>query len=458
MPSARCRPATILSACVALAAATAAFGDVGALVIRNARLFDGHDATLQEGVTIVIRDRRIASIGHAPPPADLPAIDAGGRVVIPGLIDAHAHPTLAVGIAGVRDADPGYVQLRAAVEARRMLYRGFTTIRDVGGPAFGLKRAIDEGLVEGPRIFPSGAIISQTGGHADFRQRVALPRRASQESDALERLGYALVADGPDEVLAAVREQLRLGATQIKLAAGGGISSEFDPIDSVQYDAAELRAAVEAAADWGTYVTVHAYTPIAIRRAIEAGVRCIEHGHLIDEPTMKLLAERGVFLSPQAFLFGGGYATLAPRPAGARAAGPPEGGEHSGERSKGERVADGLDRMMTLARKYKVKIAFGGDFFGSPAIYAAQSREFGARLKWFGSPEILRQATGLNGELLALSGPRNPYGRVGVLEPGALADLLIVEGNPLEDIRILENPERNLSVIVKDGRIVRSTL
>lgn len=430
------------------------------LAVVNARLFDGRDPVLKDGVTIVLQGNRIASVGREAPPAGLPVVDAGGRVVIPGLIDAHAHPTLALGLQGVRDADPAYATLRAATEARKMLYRGFTTIRDVGGPAFGLQRAIDEGLVEGPRIFPSGAIVSQTSGHGDMRQRVTPSRRLDGVTDDLERLGYTRTADGPDEVLTAVREQLRLGATQIKIAAGGGISSAFDPIDSVQYTADEVRAAVQAAGDWGTYVTVHAYTPIAIRRSIEAGVKCIEHAHLIDEQTMKLIAERGVFLSPQAFLFGGGYAALAPRPA-AGAGGPPrtETPAQAAQRAKGELVGLGLDRMMQLAKKYRVKVAFGGDFFGAPMIYAAQSREFGARLKWFTPAEILQQATGVNGELLALSGQRNPYpGRVGVIEPGAMADLLVVDGNPLEDIRVLEEPEKNLRLIVKDGRVVKGTL
>jgi len=429
------------------------------LAIVNARLFDGRDPALKDGVTVVVQDNRIVSVGRGAPPAGATVIDAGGRIVIPGLIDAHAHPTLALGTQGSREADPSYATLRAATEARKMLYRGFTTIRDVGGPAFGLQRAIDEGLVEGPRIFPSGAIVSQTSGHGDLRQRVTPTRRFDGVTDDLERLGYTRTADGPDEVLTAVREQLRLGATQIKLTVGGGISSAFDPIDSVQYTADEVRAAVQAAADWGTYVTVHAYTPIAIRRSIEAGVKCIEHAHLIDEQTMKLIAERNVFLSPQAFLFGGGYATLMPRAAGA--GGPPrtETPAQVAQRAKSELVGTGLDRMMTLAKKYKVKIAFGGDFFGAPVIYAAQSREFGARLKWFTSAEILQQATGVNGELLALSGARNPYaGRVGVIEPGAMADLLVVDGNPLEDIRVLEEPEKTLRVIVKDGRVVKSSL
>ena len=435
--------------------ARAADAPAGDIIIRNARVFDGRSAQLRDGVEIRVRGNQILAIGPAAEAAADGArvIDAGGRVVLPGLIDAHVHPTIAVGFSAMRDNDANYVAARSVAEARQILLRGFTTIRDMGGPAFGLKQAIDEGVVEGPRIFPSGAIVSQTSGHGDFRQRVAQPRRWSGQDDALERLGYGLIADGADEVTAAVREQLRLGATQIKLAAGGGISSLYDPIDSVQYFEAELRAAVQAAADWGTYVAVHAYTPTAIRRSVEAGVRSIEHAHLIDEPTMKLIAERGVFLSPQAYVFGGAFAP----PAGA-ASGPPPTPAQLAQRAKSQLVSTGLDRMMQLARRYQVRVAFGTDVFGSSRVFGWESREFGARLRWFSSAEILRQATSINGELLALSGARNPYGRVGVLEPGALADLLIVDGNPLEDVRVLEEPEKNLRLIMKDGRIYKQTL
>jgi len=448
----------VFPAVLALALApivSAAADPASILIIRNAQIFDGRSDKLRAGSEVVVSGNLITAIRAAGSPIESGAttIDAGGRVLLPGLIDAHVHPAIPVSFAQIRDNDPGYLTARAAAEARAMLMRGFTTIRDMGGPVFGIRQAIDEGIIEGPRIFPSGALISQTSGHGDLRQRIDTPsRRWSGQSDPLETQGYALIADGPDEVAAAVREQLRLGATQIKLMAGGGISSIYDPIDSVQYFESELRAAVQAAADWGTYVTVHAYTPAAIRRAVEAGVRSVEHGHLIDEPTMKLIAERGVVLSPQAYLFSGIFNT--PPVPGA----PPLTPTQIAQREKSAMVASGLDRMMQLARQYDVKIAFGTDVFGAPRVFALQSREFGARLRWFTPLEILRQATSINGGLLALSGPRNTYGRVGVIEPGALADLLIVDGNPLEDIRVLEEPQKNLRIIVKDGRVVKNTL
>jgi imidazolonepropionase-like amidohydrolase len=230
--------------------------------------------------------------------------------------------------------------------------RGFTTVRDMGGPAFGLKRAIDDGTVAGPRIFPSGAVITVTGGHGDFRQPFELPRTLGAPQSRGEQLGAAMIADSPDEVRVRVREQLMLGASQIKLTAGGGVASPHSPLDVTTFTEAELRAAVEAAEDWGTYVTVHAYTPTSIQRAIAAGVKCIEHGHLMDEPTARLIAEKGVWLSTQAF------------PDEMADAFPPG----SSERDKAMEVFAGTDRTIALAKKYKIKTAFGTDIIFSHAL------------------------------------------------------------------------------------------
>jgi imidazolonepropionase-like amidohydrolase len=409
------------------------------LLIVNARVFNGRDAELSAPSTLRVSEGRIVSITAGPPTSSGGAvIDAGNRVVIPGLIDAHVHPSIPLGFTAMRDLQPDYAAHRSAAEARAMLLRGFTTIRDMAGPSFGLKQAIDEGVLVGPRIFPSGAMVSQTSGHGDFRSRAA-SSVSNTGMDVMEQRGYGRLADGESAVLLAVREQQREGAAQIKIAAGGGLSSNYDPLDSVQYLDAELRAAVRAAADWGTYVAVHAYTPESIRRSVEAGVRSIEHAHLIDEPTMKLIVQRGVFVSPQAYLFSGNAFPMTGRAAG---------------------MPSGLDRMMQLAKKHGAKIAFGTDVFGGSRMYALQSKEFTARLRWFDSLTILRQATAVNGELLALSGPRNPYAgaSLGVLESGAWADLLIVDGNPLVDIGVLEDPEKNLRVIVKGGVVYKNTL
>ena len=249
-------------------------------------------------------------------------IDGGGRTLMPGLIDVHWHamlvrPTPAAALAG----DVGYTNLLAGAEATGTLMRGFTTVRDLGGPAFGLKRAIDEGVVAGPRIYPSGAVITVTSGHGDFRQLSDLPRTIGGMLSRMEQLGGSMVADSPDEVRLRVREQLMQGASQIKLTAGGGVASPFSPLDVSTFTEPELRAAVEAAENWGTYVAVHAYTPASIQRSIAAGVKCIEHGHLMDEATAQLMAEKGIWLSTQPFLDARPQARLAARGAGQDAAG-----------------------------------------------------------------------------------------------------------------------------------------
>jgi imidazolonepropionase-like amidohydrolase len=274
-----------------------------ATLFKNARVFDGKSNHLSTSTSVLVVGNKIEKIGRdivAPEKATL--IDAGGRTLMPGLIDAHWHamlvrPTPAEALTW----DVGYANLVAGAEATETLLRGFTTVRDVGGPAFGLKRAIDEGIIAGPRIFPSGAVITVTGGHGDFRQTFELPRNLGSAQTRMEQIGGSLLADSPDEVRLRTREQLMLGATQIKLTGGGGVASPHSPLDVTTFTEPELRAAVEAAENWGTYVTVHAYTPDSIKLAIAAGVKCIEHGHLMDEATAKLIAERGVWLSIQPF-------------------------------------------------------------------------------------------------------------------------------------------------------------
>jgi imidazolonepropionase-like amidohydrolase len=363
---------------------------------------------------------------------------------MPGLIDAHWH-TMFVrpSVPQLLTADVGYLNLVAGAEATATLMRGFTTVRDMGGPSFGLKRAIDEGVLAGPRIFPSGAMISVTGGHGDFRQPFELPRTLGAPQSRGEQVGAAMIADSPDEVRVRAREQLMLGASQIKLTAGGGVASPHSPLDVSTFTEAELRAAVEAAENWGTYVTVHAYTPVAIQRAIAAGVKCIEHGHLMDEATAKLIADKGIWLSTQAF------------PDELAEAFPPG----SSEREKAMEVFAGTDRVMTLAKKYKIKTAFGTDILFSPQLAPQHGALLTKWVQWFTPAETLVIATGTNGELLALSGNRNPYpGKLGVVEEGALADLLLVDGDPIANIKLIEDPDKNLLVIMKDGRIYKNTL
>ena len=417
-------------------------------LFENVRIFDGKSEQLSANVNVLVRGNTIDKISKDPIPIDgnSPAkiIAGGGRTLMPGLIDAHWHAMLVRPTpAQLLVDDVGYLNLVAAAEATDTLMRGFTTVRDVGGPSFGLKRAIDEGIVAGPRIYPSGAIITVTSGHGDFRHAHELPRVIGTPLSRQEKTGAAMVADSPDEVRVRVREQLLQGASQIKLTAGGGVASPNSPLDVSTFTEAELRAAVEAAENWGTYVTVHAYTPAAIQRAIAAGVKCIEHGHLMDEATAKLIGDRGIWLSTQAF-----PDELADAfPAGSQ------------ERAKAFEVFAGTEKTITLAKKYKLKTAWGTDILFSPRLAQRQGELLVKFARWYTPAETLAMATGTNGELLAMSGKRNPYpGKLGVIEEGALADLLLVDGDPIADIKLIEDPAKNFVVIMKDGKIYKNSL
>ena len=326
-------------------------------------------------------------------PEDAERIDCGGRAVIPGLIDAHWHSTL-VGVTQTQAmaADIGFIHLMAGREAGATLMRGFTTVRDTGGPAFGLQLAIDRGVLPGPRIFPSGAMISQTSGHGDFRLLNELPRVAGDLSHS-ELAGVAAIADGRDEVLRRTREQLMKGASQIKIMAGGGVSSLYDPLDTMQYLEEEMRAAVEAAADWGTYVCAHVYTPGGIQRALRAGVKSIEHGQLADSETIAMMRDAGAWWSIQPF--------LADEDANPKS--------DPRQQAKQLEVAEGTVRAFEEGRDAGVRMAFGTDILMNPRGAASQGRQL-AKLTRFMTPlEALHMATGAAGELLALSGDRAPY-------------------------------------------------
>lgn len=417
------------------------------VLFQNVRVFDGKSGTLSGPSNVLVRGDKIERISTAPIPTDRSAktqiIEGSGRTLMPGLIDAHWHAMLIrANPAQAMAGDVGYNNIAAAVEATDTLMRGFTTVRDVGGPVFGLKSAIDSGLIAGPRIFPSGAVITVTSGHGDFRQLSELPRTIGTLS-RMEQIGASMVADSPDEVRLRVREQLMQGASQIKLTAGGGVASPFSPIDVSTFTEAELRAAVEAAENWGTYVTVHAFTPAAIQRAIAAGVKCIEHGFLMDEATAKLIAEKGVWLSTQ------------PLPEGLRE-GFPVG---SVQRAKADEVWPGIARTYELAKKYKIKTAWGTDVLFSQALAQQQGAILASLVRWYSPAEALAMATGTNAELLALSGKRNPYpGKLGAVEEGALADLLLVDGNPIANINLVADPNKNFVVIMKDGKVYKNIL
>ncbi|MFN3448961.1 MAG: amidohydrolase family protein [Roseococcus sp.] len=415
------------------------------LLLTNLRLFDGVTPRLREGVNILIESERILALpGADEAVAEAVTRDCGGRLAMPGLIDAHWHSMLcAIPQHVAMTAELGFVHIAAAREAERTLLRGFTTIRDAGGPAFALKRAIDLGLIPGPRIYPSGAMISQTSGHGDFRLRQDIPRAASAPLGQAELGGVSAVADGEAEVLRRVREQLLLGATQIKIMGGGGVSSAYDPLDTIQFRESEQRAAVEAAADWGTYVMSHVYTAPGIRRALRAGVRSIEHGQLCDEETARMMAGEGVWWSLQPFL-DDEDANPKPDPA---------------SRAKQREVAQGTLRAFEFAQRFRVNMAWGTDILFSPEGLANHGRQIAKLTRFFDPLELLAIATGRNGELCALSGARNPYpGPVGVIAPGAMADILIAEGDPARSLDFLMDPARNLKLILKGGRIHKDGL
>ena len=414
------------------------------VLFENVVIFDGKTATLSAPSNVLVKGNIIETISTAP--IDAPGavrIAGAGRTLMPGLIDAHWHAMLASLPGSELVGEPGYGALVAGREATDTLMRGFTTVRDVGGPVFSLKRAIDEGMVVGPRIYPSGAMITATSGHGDFRQRTDLPRTIGGYLSRMEILGGAMVVDSPDEMRTRVREQFMQGATQIKLTAGGGVSSPFSPLDVTTFTEAELRAAVEIADQWHTYVVAHAFTSDSVRRAIAAGAKCIEHGFLMDEETAKLIADSGVWLS------------LQPLPDALRTNLP----IGSVEREKAEEVWPGIGRTYELAKKYNIKTAWGTDVLFSRALAAQQGAILASLSRWYTAPEALTMATSTNAELLKLVGPRDPYpGSLGVVEEGALADLLLVEGNPLENLDLVADAATNFKVIMKDGTIYKNTL
>jgi imidazolonepropionase-like amidohydrolase len=415
---------------------------------RNVRVFDGEAERLSGASDVMVTGNVIRSIAAASTEhggdGGSTVIDGGGRVLMPGLIDVHAHlafATLPLTVAMTASAE--YIAILGSVAARDMLMRGFTSARDCGGPVFGMKLAIDQGLVPGPRIWPSGAMISQTAGHGDFRLPYEIPRGTCGWLSHSELVGAAAIADGVDEVLRATREQLRGGASQIKMMAGGGVASSFDPLDVTQFTEAELRAGVEAAENWGTYVTVHAYTPRSVQQALRAGVRCIEHGHLLDEQTVAMLAEHDAWWSIQPFLDDEDAPPLL----------------DPDSRAKYEQVVRGTDRAYELAQRHSVKLGWGTDSLFDAKLAARQGAQLAKMTRWFTPAQILRMATSTNAQLLAMSEPRNPYpGALGVVAEGALADLLLVDGDPLANIGLLSTPETSLTVIMKDGVIYRNTL
>jgi len=418
------------------------------ILFTNVNVFDGVSDSLDLDTNVLVENNLIVSVGSSISlPEGTDVIDGGGRTLIPGLIDGHNHIMLPASPFNLAYSYHWtYTGALVVREAESMLMRGFTTLRDAGGPSYGIAKAIDEGIVPGPRIFSSGHWITQTSGHFDFRLPNDSHPRERIDRSKFER-EWSYIADGVSEVRAYSREVLRQGATQLKLSLGGGTSSPYDPLDTTHYSLEEIRAAVEAAEDWNTYVIVHAYTDESVMRSLEAGVKSIDHGNLIeDEETIVAIKEAGAILNPQILIFTPDEQMLA--------SGDPA------KVAKGAPIRDNVDHFMNLIKKHDLPIAFGVDLFGPPELMSMQNLEFTRRLRWFTPAEILRQATYNTAQLVEMSGPRNPYqeGPLGVIKPGAYADLLLVDGNPLEDLSILEDPDRNLVVIMKDGVVYKNTL
>lgn len=400
------------------------------IIFANCAVLDGTVSERREGYHILVEGERIKEVSDRPINCvGAETIDIAGRTLMPGLIDAHVH-VIAVDAALARLAEQPItlVSLQAGRVLEGMLARGFTTVRDAGGGDGGLAEAVAQGLVRGPRLFPSGQALSQTGGHGDLR-----PRTRSVVSCACCEYGAGLarIADGVDECRRAARDELRKGATQIKIMASGGVASPYDPIWNLQYSDEEMRAIVEEARSWHTYVLAHAYTPEAIRRAIDNGVRSIEHANLIDMPTAERAAAAGAFVVPTLVTYDALYRF-----------GRDLGIAEVSLAKLGEVREAGLHSLGVL-QQAGVKIGWGTDLLG--AMHKHQSHEFVIRAEAMPAWEVIRSATSVNAELL------NRSGELGIVAPGALADLIVVDGDPLADISLLDGQGEHLSVIMKDG-------
>jgi imidazolonepropionase-like amidohydrolase len=434
------------------------------VLFNNVNIFDGLNDGLKLRQNVLVQGNKIKTISDAPiqvgPEATV--IDGGGRTLMPGLIDCHVHLTIAENFGTIEsDFTYGDLHLNAAVAARHMFLDGFTSARDVGGPAFPLKRAVDAGKFLGPRIYPSGAFISQTSGHGDFRARNDPNPSLCNCSNAANfvRFGIGVSVDGRPNVLAATRQNLMQGAAQIKIMAGGGGSSKYDPIDVTQFTEDEMKAAVDAADDWGTYVCAHIFTDKAIRRFVKAGGKSIEHGFFMSEDVVEMIAEKGLYVVPQMW---GVSPELFNNPLV-----PVE--KHAAIHAMHEKYKMFAPWLL----KYGVNVAFASDLVG-PVLDGIKARRYEMywRTQAFGSNfEVLKQLTSTAGKLLSEAGPRDPYpGVKGVIEEGALADILVVDGNPLKDFSVLganerwytetrpPQPNHNLQIIMKDGQIYKNTI
>lgn len=416
-------------------------------LIKNGNVFDGNHDTLFMQANVVILDNMISEITDTFVSEERfdRVIDACGHTVIPGLIDAHVHVALTGGGAEMEPMRADETAIRGAKNAEEMLMRGFTTVRDAGGMVWGIKHCIDNGYTIGPRIFPSHSGIGQTSGHCDNRPSAASQRTIEGYMSPVMNNRVWILADGVDEVLRAVRDQLFLGASQIKLFLGGGVSSVYDPLMTVQYTFEEIEAAVKAARDYGTYVMAHLYTNESMQRAVRAGVMSLEHTQLMNEDTARMIADEGVWVCPCPSFDPNAKMDFV---------------EGENMLRKWKMVAAGVEQQVELIKKYNLNMVFGTDMASNKYFDEEnQLKDFGRFKRQFGSFEGLRAATGRVNDLFKLCTYQNPYpeGKIGLLEKGSFADLLIVEGNPLEDLDVLTD-KKNMRVIMKDGVVYKNTL
>jgi imidazolonepropionase-like amidohydrolase len=410
------------------------------VLIENVRIFNGVDAKLSLG-NVLVRDGLIAQISGGPIEADgeTLVIDGGNRVLSPGFIDLHTHLMGHV----PPDQSRAHATVAGAVAtnvARHFLDSGFTTVRDAGGTHPDFAKAIELGTIYGPRVFPSGAVLTQTAGHGDSREATV---RNPTLDGGTPYLGadQSVIVDGVDQHLAAARENLRHGATQIKIMGGGGVMSDYDPIFSLQPSPAEIQATVQAASDFGTYVLAHAYTSEAVRRLIDNGVRCIEHGLLIDEATAKYVKKNDVVISTQLVV----YRALADLP-----------GITPTNLEKLDVVLKGQENLIALIKKYDITTGFSTDLISG--MYPLLTREFTERAMYWTPVEVLVQATSESARIIRMAGRLNRYGNFGEIREGWVADILLINGEPLEDISVLRDPASNLALIMKGGVIVKNLI
>jgi imidazolonepropionase-like amidohydrolase len=435
------------------------------VLFTNVRVFDGVRDRLSDETNVLVEDNLIALVSDAATARrDATVINGDGLTLMPGLIDAHVHLHISMvqgGVLGLEQLGWQEIGARAVVRATDRLAEGFTTVRDMGGSDSGLKMAIDDGSIPGPRIYPSAAYISQTSGHFDLRSpTMRNPSLTPYQDSNINRLGIAIIADGPDAVTAAARQNLSQGATQLKVANSGGVVSTMDPLHTRQYSMEELRAAVTVAEDWGTYVATHAITDDSVKRAIEAGIKSIEHAAFLTEETARLAKSKDVFIVSNLTSYSP-YALEIPHM------------KIEPSKSKMEAVVAYGEEFKKVIAAVKPKMAFSTDVVGGGLTEARQHRDHEKWLhaEFFGNFAMLKAATSMAGELLALTGPLDPYPeKLGVIEEGAYADILIVDGNPLEDITIIGGNSKwfdaepreagieTIRVIMKDGEIYKNTL